>query len=90
MQHFHILIERLQAIYGTEYKITHYIASQLPSVKPTIQIISLKSLQDPDFVKKNITAVSTFYVAPKDTRKTDPEMARKLGLLSLVKPEIQQ
>jgi hypothetical protein len=90
MQHFHVLIERLQAIYGTEYKITNYIASQLPSVKPTIQIISLQSLLDPDFVKKNITAVSTFYVAPKDTRKTDPEMARKLGLLSLVKPEIQQ
>lgn len=90
MENFHILIERIQAIYGTDYKITHYIASQFSSVKPTIQIIPLKCLQDADFVKKNITAVSTFYVAPKDTRKTDPEMAKKLGLVSLVKPEIQE
>ena len=90
MQNFHLLIERLQSIYGTKYKITNYIASQLPSVKPRIQIVSLKSLEDPDFVKKNITSISMFYIPPKDTRKTDPEMARKLGLISIVKPEIQQ
>ena len=90
MQNFHLLIERLQFIYGTEYKITNYIASQLPSVKPRIQSVSLKLLQDAEFVKKNTTSVTTFYIPPKDTLETDPEMARKLGLALTVKPEIQQ
>ena len=89
MENFHFLIERLQVLYGKEYKITHYIASQFPNVKPIIQSIPLSSLEDPQFVKKNITAVSTFYVPPSDTRKTDPEMARKLGLQSIIKPDHQ-
>lgn len=87
MENFHFLVERLQALYGKEYKITNYIASQFPNVKPVVQIIPLSSLEDLQFVKKNITAVSTFYVPPSDTRKTDPEMARKLGLQSIIKPD---
>ena len=87
MENFHFLIERLQVLYGKQYKITNYIASTYPNVKPIIQTIPLNFLEDPEFVKKNITAVSTFYIPPNDTRKTDPEMARKLGLESVLQPD---
>ena len=90
MQQFHVLIEHLQSIYGVDYQITHYIASQYPNVRPVIQRFPLSSLLDQDIRKKNITAISTFYIHPKDVRKTDVEMAKKLGHQSLAVAERQQ
>lgn len=79
-KNFSVLIDYLQEFYGTDYPITHYVASRYPVVPPLIEIFQLSELHDPS-VQARITGLSTFYLAPRDATQADPEMVTKLGLL---------
>lgn len=76
---FGILLEYLQSFYGEDYEVVHYIASRYPTIEPTIEVYKLSELFDPAN-QYRITGLSTFYIAPKDARDTDIDMAVRLGL----------
>lgn len=77
---FSIFVEYLQAIYGEDYPITHYVASRYPSIEPTIETYTLQELHDPR-TQAEITGVSTFYLPPRDPAVPDRAMLMRLGLL---------
>ncbi|WP_339744945.1 SAM-dependent methyltransferase [uncultured Rubinisphaera sp.] len=76
---FPVLIEYLQETYGPDHEVTHYIASRYPTIPPTIQRYKLSELHRSN-VRSQITGISTFYIAPKDSVETNLEMAIRLGL----------
>ena len=77
---FQILVEYLQSFYGEDYPVTHYLAARYPTLEPTVEVHTLSGLLDPA-VQEKITGLSTFYLAPKDARETDADMALRLGLI---------
>lgn len=79
-ENFSILVQYLQQHYGEDYPITHYIASRYPGVAPVIEHFPLNTLHDPQ-VQVRFTGISTFYIAPKESRPSNRDMAIRLGLL---------
>lgn len=79
--HLPVLVRYLQDVYGDDYEVVHYIASQFSICDPVIERIPLSRFQDPA-VHKKVTGISTFYIPPKIVRQADPESASKLGLLT--------
>jgi len=77
---FSYFVNWLQRVYGDDYEVTHYVGSRYPTVPPLIEKYRLKDLHDPETQFK-ITGISTFYLAPRDVRPTDPQVAKDLGLM---------
>lgn len=77
--HLPLLVRYLQEVYGNDYEIVHYIASQYSICEPIIERIRLSSFAEPN-VGQKVTGISTFYVPPKILRGVDPVIAETLGL----------
>jgi hypothetical protein len=77
---FSYFVNWLQGAYGDDYEVTHYIGSRYPTVPPVIEKYRLQDLHNPETQLK-ITGISTFYLAPRDVRRTDSRVAKDLGLL---------
>lgn len=85
---FSVLIEYLQAVYGQDYPVTHYVASRYPTIPPLIETYPLSRLHEPE-IQLRVTGISTFYLAPRDAVEADKDMLERLGLLQpgeIVKP----
>lgn len=65
-------------MYGPEHSVTHYIASILPFIDPTMEKYTIGELRNQD-VQKRITAISTFYVPPKTVMAFNQQAAMKLS-----------
>ncbi|TWI42435.1 tetrapyrrole (corrin/porphyrin) methylase-like protein [Pseudoduganella flava] len=79
-RNFSMLVDYLQAAYGADYPITHYVASRYPTIAPLVEQYRLADLHDPA-VQIRITGLSTFYLAPRDAVTADYAMVEQLGLL---------
>jgi Tetrapyrrole (Corrin/Porphyrin) Methylases len=77
---FPILVEYLLNFYGPDHEVTHYIAARFPTFPATMAVHKISALLEPR-VRATITAISTFYIAPKEAAPTDGEMVVRLGLL---------
>lgn len=80
-RNFSVFIGYLQACYGDDYPVTHYIASRYPTIPPIIETYRLSELHEP-CNHARVTGLSTFYLAPRDVATADPAMAERLGLLA--------
>jgi hypothetical protein len=69
-----ILIDRLEAAYGADYELTHYIGGQYFGATPRIEQFTIAALRNPQ-VAKVLTTLSTFYLAPAGITDTDPDIA---------------
>jgi hypothetical protein len=70
-----ILMETLQTIYGWDYEVVHYQASQYPICPPLIQRLPLSALRS-----DMVGSASTLYIPPKEPSSSDSLIARRLGL----------
>jgi len=77
---FHFLLDRLEAAYGSDHPVVHYIAAVLPLDEPIMEKYTIAELRDPQ-TQNTINAVSTFYLPPKTVPKYDRESAVKMGIL---------
>ncbi len=80
-ENFAVLLDYLEEFYSPDEEIVHYIGSQFPTVSPVIERIPLSRFRSPE-VSKHVTGISTFYIAPKDRKNYDSDMAQRMGLLS--------
>ena len=80
-ENFAVLLDYLEDFYSPDEEIIHYIGSQFPTVSPVIDRIPLSQFRSPE-VSKQVTGISTFYIAPKDFVSYDADMAQSIGLLS--------
>ena len=77
---FRCLVDVLVRAYGSEWKLTHYIASRFVGVEPLIEEIPIGSLNNPE-IRSEVSALSTFYIPPSLAVPTDMEMAKELQLV---------
>jgi hypothetical protein len=77
-QGFDLLIDELQARYGAEWEITHYVAPQYVGVEPMIDRHTIASLRTEE-VRRRICVHSTFYIEPQTVAATDLERSVALG-----------
>ena len=76
--HFSVLVEHLQGIYGVDYIITHYIGAQYAFIKPVVEKFKLSELLLPGNQKK-ISGISTFYIPPAETFDMDFQLFDRIG-----------
>jgi len=76
--HFSVLVEHLQGIYGVDYIITHYIGAQYAFIKPVVEKFKLSELLLPGNQKK-ISGISTFYIPPAETFDVDLQLFDRIG-----------
>jgi hypothetical protein len=81
-----VLVRYLQDAYGDEHPVVHYIASEYPTVEPTIERFALSELLVSDG-QSRVTWASTFYLPPKGLRPVDRGMVAALGLTSV--PDVE-
>ena len=79
-EHFGVLLDYLEEFYSTDQDIIHYIGSQFPTVASVIDHIPLCQFRLPD-ISKQVTGISTFYIAPKDYVPYDNELGQRMGLV---------
>jgi Tetrapyrrole (Corrin/Porphyrin) Methylases len=77
---FPVLVEYLLKFYGPDHHVTHYIAARHPTFEPTMTVHRIGDLLNPR-VRATFTAISTFYIPPKEAAPTDAEMVTRLGLV---------
>jgi hypothetical protein len=77
---FSYFVNWLQRVYGDDYEVIHYVGSRYPTVPALVEKYRLQDLHNPETQLK-ITGISTFYLAPRDVKSTDPRVAQDLGLL---------
>ncbi|MFM7576541.1 MAG: SAM-dependent methyltransferase, partial [Microcystaceae cyanobacterium] len=77
---FPILLDYLQKYYGKDYPVTNYIGSRYFGIEPTTDVYTLQQLYEPE-IQREVTGISTFYLAPKEAAIADEDMMRRLGLL---------
>ena len=77
--HFNVLVERLEKDYGVNHPVVSFRDSQFRIFNSTVDRFTVGDLYKPE-VQKKITGLTTFYLPPKDLRKNDMEMAKRLGL----------
>lgn len=75
-----ILIDELTEVYGPDCAVTHYISPQYVGVEPLIEKIPLCKALD-DLHRKNISPLSTFYIAPHEAKAMDLSRGLNLGFL---------
>ena len=77
--HFNVLVERLEKDYGADHPVVSFRDSQFRVFNSTVDRFTVGDLYKPE-VQKKVTGLTTFYLPPKDLRKNDLEMAKRLGL----------
>ncbi|KAG9123638.1 hypothetical protein FRC07_014413 [Ceratobasidium sp. 392] len=77
-----LLLDYLEAKYGADHRITHYIAAVYPGVSPLIHHFKIADLRRPQHAAQ-IKTLSTFYVPPKALSAPNPEIQTKLGISSV-------
>jgi len=60
---FDLLVDRLEAAYGTNAPVVHYIAPQYVGVEPLVERYEVFRLRSPE-VRGRINSMSTFYMPP--------------------------
>ncbi|KAG9127792.1 hypothetical protein FRC07_009179 [Ceratobasidium sp. 392] len=79
---FQLLLDYLEAQYGADHQITHYIAAVYPGVLPLIQHFAIADLRRPEHAAQ-IKTLSTFYIPPKSLLTPNAEIQTKLGIGSV-------
>lgn len=74
-----VLVRYLRDAYGDDHPVVNYVASEYPTVEPTIDRFTIAQLLEPD-VRRRVNEASTFYLPPKAARPIDAGMAAALGL----------
>lgn len=77
---FGVLLDYLEEVYGAAHPVINYVGSRYPGTDPVIDEHTVHSLRQPE-AQATVTAISTFYLPPRDGRPVDEEMLRRLGLL---------
>ena len=80
-EYFAVLLDYLQEFYCADQEIIHYIGSQFPTVTSVIQHIPLSQFRSPE-ISKQVTGISTFYIAPKDCVPYDNNIGQRMGLIT--------
>ena len=80
-EHFAVLLDYLEEFYSTDQEIIHYIGSQFPTVTSVIECIPLSQFRSPE-ISKQVTGISTFYIAPKHCVPYDTNIGQKMGLVT--------
>lgn len=80
-RNLHVLIERLQELYGADYEVVIYEAAQHPLAEPRIRPYRLSEIGPDD-----VTGISTMFVPPRAQAPLDREVAARLGLLEEARP----
>ena len=75
-----LLVDLLECSYGPDWEVTNYIASTFPGNSPFIERMKISDLRKQGNTA-NISALSTFYVAPMISVATDAAVAERLSLL---------
>lgn len=75
---FPMFLEYLAQTYGWNTQVTNYIAPQYAGLTPLVARYSLRDLREEE-VRKEVTALSTFYIAPITHVSTDRPSAAALG-----------
>ncbi|HET7929043.1 MAG TPA: SAM-dependent methyltransferase [Actinomycetota bacterium] len=70
-----ILRDRLEALYGADHEVVVYEASPFPVGRPTIERCPVSGLAE-----AGVTGLSTLYVPPRDSARSDPGMMARLGM----------
>lgn len=76
---FDTLLDALEAVYGLDWEIVHYIAPQYVGIAPLIERHRIGDLRATES-RKHICSLSTFYIEPMEAKATDPERSITLGL----------
>lgn len=74
-QHLHVLVERLQELYGEDHEVVIYEAAQHPLAEPRIRVYRL-----PEIGPDDVTGISTMFVPPLAPAPVDALMAGELGV----------
>jgi tetrapyrrole (corrin/porphyrin) methylase-like protein len=74
-----MLIDYLQATYGPDHLVTHYVAARYPTLEPQIATYELRRFLEPK-IRATLTGISTFYIPPRDAAPVDLDVAISLGL----------
>jgi hypothetical protein len=82
---FDLLIDTLEATYGKDWPIVNYIASRFPNVAPLIEEHTIGAMRTPE-ARRNVQALSTFYISPQIASATDPDRSVALNLTKLGEP----
>ncbi len=77
---FGVLLDYLEEVYGADHQVINYVGSRYPGTDPVTDEHTVRSLRQPE-AQATVTAISTFYIPPRDGRPVDEEMLRRLGLL---------
>lgn len=77
---FHVLAEALETRYGPDWSLVHYVSARFPGTEPLIDRVPIGRLRDPEFVG-SLSALSTFYIPPRDASSTDRAAALALGAI---------
>jgi hypothetical protein len=75
---YDVLVDALEEAYGADWEVTHYIAPQYVGVEPLIERHPIATLRDPE-VRKTLSALSTFYIEPRQAVATDRGRSLALG-----------
>ncbi|MBF0133537.1 MAG: hypothetical protein HQL75_13250 [Magnetococcales bacterium] len=79
-KHFNQLVDYLERSYGPDHELTHYIAARFPTMPPTMERFSIRSLREGSNLRR-FTGISTFYIPPKEALSLDRNFAEEVGLL---------
>lgn len=74
-RNLHVLVERLQELYGRDYEVVIYEAAQHPLAEPRIRTHRL-----PEIGPDDVTGISTMFVPPIAQAPVDRKMVARLGL----------
>ncbi|HEX8082355.1 MAG TPA: SAM-dependent methyltransferase [Jatrophihabitans sp.] len=77
---FSLLLDHLEAVYGPDQVVTHYVGSRYPGIEPLIAGHTIAELREPS-VQASVTGLSTFYLPPVQVAAVDERVLRELGLL---------
>lgn len=68
-RNFHLLTQRLQNVYGSDYEVVVYQASQMGILPPLIRVVKLKHLE-----AGCVSGISTLYIPPIEHAKLDLDL----------------
>ncbi len=77
---FSLLLDHIEAVYGPDQVVTHYVGSRYPGIEPLIARHTIAELREPS-VQATVTGLSTFYLPPVRAAAVDEKVLRELGLL---------
>lgn len=78
---FSLLLDYLEEHYGPDHVVVNYVGSRYPGFEATVERHSIAELREPAN-QERVSAISTFYLAPRHVVPADPDVLIQLGLLA--------